>query len=181
MISSINYAQWLNRLGFKLAQQPPTILTAQPVRIVGDDRSLVSPSLGVDYAVGFGAVNGGAAEFASGHVICPAPLWIRSIQFASATNMSVGMRISGAAQVLAGPNNPTPMLFQPGQIARAVWTVGRDGVGFGLDGPVTRTVQPPVRDIFVPAGQVFQFWGNQVNVQIQFYAICTELPSENAQ
>ncbi len=134
---TIDFTQWLRRLGFKYDEQPAVIRTVQPVAIVADHRHLVSDPLLVRYLVGSRIVPV-AAQFGCFLVkSADRPLNLRELLIASDVAGPVTLEIgTGAAPIV---NNSTVLVPQiQAGVPTARYVAGDQAAAAGTGLPTLR-------------------------------------------
>lgn len=182
-ISSVNFGRWLERLGFKLLEQPTFYQSIQPVSLVQDQTNLVSAALGPSGVSG-GTQTAGALDFAAFQFFGPSPAWIHLLltaQTAQDFEIRIGANASTLPALIGAVTLPR-QTFQPGGDVRAqrgtVAVVGsptdtpsmRVGAGYG-----------DIHRAFKPAGGWITVNAKVSATTIQCAAWIYELPPENAQ
>ena len=178
MPNSLDFGRWLQRLGFKVGEEPPIIRTVQPVAIVADHRQLVSHPLGPSGAVGFSAP-GGAATAPAIEVITSVPLWVDfgvSVPATAEFALRIGL---GIPPVLTAPTNCVVQAFEPGSVSN--WRFGTVIPPGTQTEPSWRTATGDlvkIPRIFVPAGGWALLYRATVGVNtMAVVAVYYELPN----
>lgn len=185
---SVNFGEWLRRLGFKTGTEPRFIEAIQPVQVIGDASALTPPFIPNAAWTG-GQISGVVAEFPVIQITGSAPggtivSAFRVRAHAGLGKFSLEIRTSPQALTAGG----TPLAFQNFGPA-PVQTTGRTGTnasGYNnaLPQPVGRETNASLyfdADVFVPPGFTLEIRHETANIFVSWAAVVEDVIASRAE
>ncbi len=181
--SAFNLARWMDRMGWKRADEPPVLYSVQPVQIVNDASALTPPMLPNAALLG-GRQNAVAGQFGMFqiHSVASGGTWIDTLNLGNTTTL--GFRT--VATRLAFETGP--LALNPQEIEGNIEALGQIGTTDAVTAALFNDGTLPQAGVLasvwsrarflIPQGQVFCCVSDAPNLLIRFTTVILEPPFE---